>query len=829
MKLISCYIENFGNMKQRSFDFERGLTSVCEQNGYGKTTLASFLKAMFYGLKQTRKSDKELGERERFYPFEGGKFGGNVVFEKGGVIYKIERFFGRKSVTEDMYTVYENGDVIATGAGACDDFGKDYFGLDEQSFLRTVFLNSADTESGATGDISRMLNGFVDDADFDGAKKILEKQQKEYKAGRGRGGKIDEKHDRITELKILIDNKEKINGELARKYADRKELAKTVAELEEKCNSSRDTNLVLQKWRTYDGFTADAEAERKKLAAIEEKYPEGLPDEEEAAELKRKAEALNLANERQISAVLSNEKAQRLEELSARFSAGVPADEEISSINDISAGIIRLEAEIANCESFIKGGAEGKFPMGVPDSEEVKKYNDKLISLRELRNKPAPRGSVSKKIALALAVLAVVCLGAGAGLMFVKMLYGGILLGVGGVLALAGIFAYFKGQINSMKGAVPSAENTELENEIRSFLARYGYYSDGGIEVDFNNLTRDIEIYNSVLAERGKYESMLVEKRAEADKAKGQVLSFLGRYGFTGENAQADLTRLGAMVTEYTALKAEKEDISKRSDAGKSEIEEYARAVRNILSKYAIEERENLGLLAEEIERGRSEYDRLKENIERLEKRASDYRAENGLEERPEGGDEDTQSIDAELSGKRGELSLLDRDIADDEASVERLAELKEELETAKEEEAVLKKKYDILCRTLALLEKAEQNLKDRYISPVKNSFLNYSGLLEEVLGERVAFDKDFKVKFERGGELRSDSHLSAGQKSLCALCLRLALIDNMYKVEKPFIIMDDPFVHLDGEHMERAKVLLKELAKNKQIIYFCCHESRQV
>ncbi len=828
MKLISCYIENFGNIKQRSFDFERGLTSVCEHNGYGKTTLASFLKAMFYGLKQTRKNDKELGERERFYPFEGGKFGGNIVFEKSGNVYKIERFFDKKSITGDIYTVYENGDVTATGSGACDDFGKDYFGIDEQSFLRTVFLNSADTESGATGDISRMLNGFVDDADFDGAKKILEKQQKEYKAARGRGGKIDEKHDKITELKINIDNKEKINGELARKYADRRALAKTVADLEEKQNSSRDTNLVLQKWQTLDGFTADAEAERKKLGAIEEKYPGGFPDAEEATELKEKVEALNLANERQISARLSIEKAQRIEELSARFPDGVPSDEEISSINDICASIIRLDAEIANCESFVRGGNESKFPAGIPDGEELKKYNDKLISLRETKNQPVNSRKTDKKIPLIFVIFALILIGGGIGLLFVHTIAGCAVLGIGAVCVLVAIFTYFKGQINGMKGAVPSAESSETENEIKIFLARYGYYSDSGVEVDFNNLIRDIETYKTELSEREKYEKLLAEKRAEADEAKGKVASFLTGYGLTGENAQADLTRLSAMVTEYTALKAEKEDVSKRSQAGRSQIEEYARAVRSILYRYAIEESENFGAQATEIERDRTEADRLKENIARLEKRALDYKTENGLEERPAGA-EDTQSIDSELSKKRDELSLLDREISDDEASVERLAELKEELETAKEEEEALKKKYDILCRASAFLEKAEQNLKDRYISPVRKSFLNYSGILEEVLGEKVAFDKDFKVKFERGGELRSDSHLSAGQKSLCTLCLRLALIDNMYKNEKPFIIMDDPFVHLDGVHLERAMKLLKELAKNKQIIYFCCHESRQV
>ena len=130
MKLKSCYVENFGNIKQRNFDFSGELTSYCEHNGYGKTTLAGFLKAMFYGLKQTTARDKELGERARFYPFEGGKFGGNITVEKDGDIYKIERFFGKKSATEDTLAVYRNGKPITT----TEDLGKEFFGLDEQSF-----------------------------------------------------------------------------------------------------------------------------------------------------------------------------------------------------------------------------------------------------------------------------------------------------------------------------------------------------------------------------------------------------------------------------------------------------------------------------------------------------------------------------------------------------------------------------------------------------------------------------------------------------------------------------------------------------------------------
>ena len=409
-----------------------------------------------------------------------------------------------------------------------------------------------------------------------------------------------------------------------------------------------------------------------------------------------------------------------------------------------------------------------------------------------------------------------------------KTLYGGILLGVGAVLIFGAIFAYFKGQIKGMSG-VASKEINDLEAEIRSFLARFGYYTDGGVEVDYNNLARDFEIYNSTREEREKNERLLADKKSEAEAAKSKVLIFLRKYGFMGENAQSDLTRLGVLVAEYAALNAEKEVFEARAEASGAEIERHTKTVNEILDKYSIEKRENMRELIAEIERDRAEYDRLEDNIKRLENRAESYKAEHGLDERPQENDGDVKGIDAELFEARDKISLLDREISYDEGAVERLDELKEELENAEEEEKNLLNKYALICKTLELIVRAEQNLKDMYISPVRNSFLNYSRLLEEVLGEKVTFDKNFNVKFERGGENRSDAHLSAGQKSLCALCLRLALIDNMYKGDKPFIIMDDPFVHLDGGHMARAEKLLKELSNDRQIIYFCCHESRQI
>lgn len=48
-----------------------------------------------------------------------------------------------------------------------------------------------------------------------------------------------------------------------------------------------------------------------------------------------------------------------------------------------------------------------------------------------------------------------------------------------------------------------------------------------------------------------------------------------------------------------------------------------------------------------------------------------------------------------------------------------------------------------------------------------------------------------------------------------------------MYKEEKPFLIFDDPFVNLDDNNIKGAMKLLDEIAKNYQVIYFTCSESR--
>ena len=57
---------------------------------------------------------------------------------------------------------------------------------------------------------------------------------------------------------------------------------------------------------------------------------------------------------------------------------------------------------------------------------------------------------------------------------------------------------------------------------------------------------------------------------------------------------------------------------------------------------------------------------------------------------------------------------------------------------------------------------------------------------------------------------------------------MRLSLIDSLFEKEKPFIILDDPFVNLDESKIKNATDLLKNISKDYQIIYFICHDSRR-
>ena len=121
-------------------------------------------------------------------------------------------------------------------------------------------------------------------------------------------------------------------------------------------------------------------------------------------------------------------------------------------------------------------------------------------------------------------------------------------------------------------------------------------------------------------------------------------------------------------------------------------------------------------------------------------------------------------------------------------------------------------------------LTDAKEALSTRYLSGMEESFRTR---MEALSSSPVAyhFDTELSLSAEKDGARRQTELLSAGEADLALFCARIALVDTIFTREAPVLILDDPFVNLDGENLARAHTLLESLSRDMQILYFVCRE----
>ncbi len=130
--------------------------------------------------------------------------------------------------------------------------------------------------------------------------------------------------------------------------------------------------------------------------------------------------------------------------------------------------------------------------------------------------------------------------------------------------------------------------------------------------------------------------------------------------------------------------------------------------------------------------------------------------------------------------------------------------------------------------RTLELLQQAKDNLSGSYVGKIEAGFRKYAKLLlDGRIGDAI-LDKDLRLHIDEKGAAREPGSFSAGTVDGIALCMRLSLIEALSDREKPFLILDDPFVNFDDTRLRRALEMLHQLAEEQQILYLCCNSSRQ-
>lgn len=291
MRIVSCYIENFGGLSKQKFTFDNGLNELNKPNGFGKTTLAEFIRAMFYGL---GRGTTLASERKRYYPWSGGKYGGNLVFELDDKEYRIERYFG-KTAKGDTFNLYD----VKTNSISKEyslNIGAEIFGLDSDSFIRSIYIKNMNIDGFNTNNIQARLTNLIEDTNdvnnYDKAINTLKDRKNNIISSRRQESTYKIACDNISELEGTINALQLTINEKNDTEDKYKECIKMLNEDKDRLEKIREITADIAKQqakKSVEKQIEDINTELNELQAKYEKfqalYTKGLPTEEELESL----------------------------------------------------------------------------------------------------------------------------------------------------------------------------------------------------------------------------------------------------------------------------------------------------------------------------------------------------------------------------------------------------------------------------------------------------------------------------------------------------------------------------------------------------------------
>lgn len=762
MRLIKCYIENYGTLSHFSLDFDESLTVVNEQNGFGKSTLASFIKAMFYGLLQTTAQKLHKNERKLRRPWQGGNFGGSLDIEVGEKQYRIERFFGPKA-SGDTFRLFDlsNGSISNDYS---ENIGTELFGIDAEGFERSVFFPQLNSETFANTSISAKLMNLVENSDdinnFDNAMDRLKKKKSEYKNAHGKGiipelkEQINEAEKRLNDGRVALDNINQLSERLKVCESEIAQLEEALANVRRKLKFSAEQEAVKAALNRRDELAEEAASIKLKIEDIMAVYPKGLPRESVLDDTLNRARDLSDAiNEYRV---LAEDTADNDELSQLRAFFGIRA---------------------------IKGEEVAELSRKAQRHSEIK---SELSAKAEILNTVASTTGSAKKTAVrVLCIIAGLLVIAGCWLLF-KTVVAAVIVLIAGVCAGAvAAFLYLKGMI--IQNA-PKADTVKLKAEYNA------------LTLELDRLVKELDLILEGLPLEGDY-----VKKAYILTDKVQRLEQLSR--------SAELRE-------------------QRLNEKKRKIDGVRAAIADVFTEYGIQMPES-GYYEELLKMRdfRKKFNDLTQQLQERELKLADLpeiKAAEG-EDMPTGDALvlEEKRLTEQLDSTRKASVELKNEILKLSPTADSVSESESDLSTLNESLAEKENELFTVSKTMEFLEEARVGLTTKYRDPMSEGFKNYAEL---ILGEEVGgflLDSELNINIERYGMAQHKDYFSAGYKNLIDIAIRFALIDALYKGEKPPVILDDPFVNLDDIKTENALRLLDKLATNRQIIYLTCHSSR--
>ncbi|MCR4705642.1 MAG: AAA family ATPase [Lachnospiraceae bacterium] len=343
MKLISCHIENFGKLQNFDYQFHDGKNVICADNGWGKSTLAAFIRVMLFGFDRDGKQSKLENERKRYAPWQRGTYGGTLVFEADGKRYRIMRTFDEKKAAGDHFALYDDATNLESNAFSS-AVGPELFGIDADSFERTVFIGQQAVETDTTPDINAKIGNVSDEtADmgrYDDAYGRLKRMTDQLTPHRATG-QLKKLRSSIELLKNTVRNKDAVMSAIEKLRADiatRKESVHSdedaLKTVQERLTSLSTAKELLAEAKQYEMLQDDAKKASEAAKEARAFFPGEVPTMEAIAEAEQSLERARADRQSAENFALSEEEQRVLRRLTDRFAGEVPDESYYADINE---------------------------------------------------------------------------------------------------------------------------------------------------------------------------------------------------------------------------------------------------------------------------------------------------------------------------------------------------------------------------------------------------------------------------------------------------------------------------------------------------------------
>lgn len=795
MKLISCHIENFGKLSDLTIDFENGFNLFHEPNAWGKSTLAAFLRVMFYGFDSKKESGSFDKERVIYRPWQGGTFGGELDFAYKDRTYRISRTFGRTEKT-DSFHLYD----LSTNLECHDyssDIGVEIFGLDSASFKRSAFISQNDCACGSTDAINAKLGNLVENTNdinnFETAQKRIHDRMNKLSPDRATGS-IRKRKNTITLLQEELRSYDaaevaakEISEKLAEKQKQRSELSEIRSQYAKALQLASEESRRESLKNTYELLCQEEEQKQKKLMVYQRMFPGRVPKDQEFVEKNQEIQMLGVLKTTIHNLGLTEEEQSQYNKLSGMFNGQIPSEKELDEVEKELNRYAKMKEEKSQLETKISYFEA----MAMKSSEEEESVSEKKPML------------ITGIVMLLIGILS-------CGLFNLTSLVPAAFLGpavvVAVLVALTGVVLLILRKRIIAKEVEALAEKKRRQQE------------------EEKKLHEPVE----------EIQKTMTQAQSEIRRIEERVKNFFDRYrvAFDMDNAKTRLYELKGQVQDYERLKARLnrcQAAQEEYDHTKENLVDFGRETEMVLGDDIIGGIGRMQLKAAEYRIAQKDYDTALEKKKQFEREndIAQFEIKNQCPYPLDELNRMIQDVDERIEEVRDAIEQYRHQMEDLQEQLDARDEKKQQLSICLEEQELETEKFDILGITQDFLQNAKEQFSARYLGPIENGFGKYYEMLTGETEKSYMVNANIDVQIKEQGEMRESKWLSAGYQDLLGICMRLALVDAMYPDEKPFLILDDPFVNLDEDKVEHGRELLQKIAEEYQILYFTCNDSR--